>query len=123
MDDEKALQAACGAFYWLNIVQCSILLYSYVATSLHIMEVVMTVTRISSRAFNQEVSRAKKAAEEGPVYITDRGNPAHVLLTFEAYKKLTGSNRSIVDSLAMPDGVDIDFEPERATIINRDVEF
>ncbi|MBD9643171.1 MULTISPECIES: type II toxin-antitoxin system prevent-host-death family antitoxin [Pantoea] len=83
----------------------------------------MTVTRISSRAFNQEVSRAKKAAEEGPVYITDRGNPAHVLLTFEAYKKLTGSNRSIVDSLAMPDGVDIDFEPERATIINRDVEF
>lgn len=82
----------------------------------------MTVTRISSRAFNQEVSRAKKAAEEGPVYITDRGNPAHVLLTFEAYKKLTGSNRSIVDSLAMPDGVDIDFEPERATIINRDVE-
>lgn len=83
----------------------------------------MTVTRISSRAFNQEVSRAKKAAEEGPVYITDRGNPAHVLLTFEAYKKLTGSNRNIVDSLAMPDGVDIDFEPERATIINRDVEF
>ncbi|WP_336777045.1 type II toxin-antitoxin system prevent-host-death family antitoxin [Pantoea sp. USHLN256] len=83
----------------------------------------MTVTRISSRAFNQEVSRAKKAAEEGPVYITDRGNPAHVLLTFEAYKKLTGSNRSIVDSLAMPEGVDIDFEPERATIINRDVEF
>lgn len=83
----------------------------------------MTVTRISSRAFNQEVSRAKKAAEEGPVYITDRGNPAHVLLTFEAYKKLTGSNRSIVDSLAMPDDVDIDFEPERATIINRDVEF
>lgn len=83
----------------------------------------MTVTRISSRVFNQEVSRAKKAAEEGPVYITDRGNPAHVLLTFEAYKKLTGSTRSIVDSLAMPEGVEIDFEPERATIINRDVEF
>lgn len=83
----------------------------------------MTVTRISSRVFNQEVSRAKKAAEEGPVYITDRGNPAHVLLTFEAYKKLTGSSRSIVDSLAMPEGVEIDFEPERATIINRDVEF
>ncbi|WP_343554409.1 type II toxin-antitoxin system Phd/YefM family antitoxin [Pantoea sp.] len=83
----------------------------------------MTVTRISSRVFNQEVSRAKKAAEEGPVYITDRGNPAHVLLTFEAYKKLIGSTRSIVDSLAMPEGVEIDFEPERATIINRDVEF
>ncbi|XXN64865.1 type II toxin-antitoxin system prevent-host-death family antitoxin [Enterobacter ludwigii] len=83
----------------------------------------MTVTRITSRAFNQEVSRAKRAAEEGPVYITDRGNPAHVLLTFEAYKKLTGSNRSIVESLAMSDGVDIDFEPERVTINTRDVEF
>jgi len=87
------------------------------------MEVFMTVTRITSRAFNQEVSRAKRAAEEGPVYITDRGNPAHVLLTFEAYKKLTGSNRSIVESLAMSDGVDIDFEPERVTINTRDVEF
>lgn len=83
----------------------------------------MTVTRITSRAFNQEVSRAKRAAEEGPVYITDRGNPAHVLLTFEAYKKLTGSNRSIVESLAMSDGVEIDFEPERVTINTRDVEF
>ncbi|MDI9221921.1 type II toxin-antitoxin system prevent-host-death family antitoxin [Pantoea sp. EA-12] len=83
----------------------------------------MTVTKMSSRAFNQEVSRAKKAAEEGPVYITDRGKPAHVLLTFEAYKQLTGMSKSIVESLAMPDAVDIEFEPERAIIVNRDVEF
>ncbi len=83
----------------------------------------MTVTKISSRAFNQEISRAKKAAEEGPVYITDRGKPAHVLLTFDAYKKLTGSNRSIVDALAMPAGIDIEFEPDRVIITNRDVEF
>lgn len=83
----------------------------------------MTVTKISSRAFNQEVSRAKKAAEAGPVYITDRGKPAHVLLTYDDYKKLAGTRRSIVDSLAMPGAVDIDFEPERTTIIHRDVEF
>ncbi len=36
-------------------------------------------TRISSREFNQDTSKAKKAAEKGPVYITDRGRPAHVL--------------------------------------------
>ncbi|QGY29038.1 type II toxin-antitoxin system Phd/YefM family antitoxin [Pantoea cypripedii] len=83
----------------------------------------MTITKISSRTFNQEVSGAKKAAEAGPVYITDRGKPAHVLLTYDDYKKLAGTHRSIVDSLAMPDAVDLDFEPERATIIHRDVEF
>ena len=83
----------------------------------------MTITKISSRTFNQEVSRAKRAAETGPVYITDRGKPAHVLLTYDDYKKLTATHRSIVDALAMPGGLEIDFEPERATIIHRDVEF
>lgn len=43
---------------------------------------VMT-TQMSSRQFNQDTSGAKKAAENGPVYITDRGRPAHVLLTFD----------------------------------------
>jgi hypothetical protein len=35
-----------------------------------------------SGPFNQDTSGAKKAAERGPVYITDRGRPAHVLLTY-----------------------------------------
>ena len=34
--------------------------------------------------------RAKKAAAEGPVFITDRGRPAHVLLTIEDYQRLGG---------------------------------
>ena len=42
----------------------------------------MTITTLSSRQFNQDTSRAKKAAIAGPVFITDRGRPAHVLLTF-----------------------------------------
>lgn len=83
----------------------------------------MPVTTFTSRAFNQEVSRAKKAAEIGPVYITDRGQPAHVLLTYEAYKKLNGSQRSILSALAMPEVAHIDFEPERAVIKHRDVDF
>lgn len=38
-------------------------------------------TTLSSREFNQDTSGAKKAANEGPVFITDRGRPAHVLLS------------------------------------------
>ncbi|CRH38282.1 hypothetical protein BN1184_AX_00140 [Pantoea ananatis] len=46
-----------------------------------------------SRAFNQDVTKAKKRAEEGPVYITDHDKPAHVLLTVEAYPRLTGGKK------------------------------
>jgi prevent-host-death family protein len=44
----------------------------------------MTVTTVSSREFNQDASGAKRSASKGPVVITDRGRPAHVLLTIEA---------------------------------------
>ncbi|MFM7342476.1 MAG: type II toxin-antitoxin system Phd/YefM family antitoxin, partial [Betaproteobacteria bacterium] len=49
----------------------------------------MTKTIVSSREFNQDAGGAKRAARKGPVIITDRGRPAHVLLSFEAYQKLT----------------------------------
>ncbi|HEY1118582.1 MAG TPA: type II toxin-antitoxin system prevent-host-death family antitoxin [Acidimicrobiales bacterium] len=61
--------------------------------------------QISSREFNQDTSGAKKAAERGPVYITDRGNPAHVLLTYTAYEELVGKHR-VLDRLAEPAGVE-----------------
>jgi hypothetical protein len=73
----------------------------------------MTITTISSRQFNQDASRAKKASKRGPVFITDRGRPAHVLLSIEEYQKLTGNNVSIVDLLAMPGAENIKFEPPR----------
>ena len=73
----------------------------------------MTITTLSSREFNQDTSRAKKAAQSGPVIITDRGRPAHVLLTIEEYQRVTHSQTSIVDLLAMPGVADIDFEPPR----------
>lgn len=62
-------------------------------------------TRMSSREFNQDTSGAKKAAEAGPVYITDRGRPAHVLLTFEAYEDLVAQHR-VVELLGEPAGVE-----------------
>lgn len=83
----------------------------------------MTITTISSREFNQDTSGAKKAARKGPVFITDRGKPAHVLLSIEDYQKLTGLNADIVDLLVMPEAADIDFETERAVITHRPVDF
>ncbi len=71
----------------------------------------MTITTVTSREFNQDVSKIKRAALKGPVFITDRGHPAHVLLTMDDYQKLTEIKENIIDLLAMPDAADIDFEP------------
>lgn len=76
----------------------------------------MTITTLSSRELNQDVTRAKKATRSGPVFITDRGKPAHVLLSFEDYQRLAGQRRNIADALAMPALADIEFEPPRVTI-------
>lgn len=73
----------------------------------------MAITTITSREFNQDVSRAKRAAKKGPVIVTDRGKPSHVLLSIDQYRKLNGKSKSIVELLAMPGVGDIDFEPPR----------
>jgi prevent-host-death family protein len=73
----------------------------------------MATTKLSSREFNQDTSRAKRAAKRGPVFITDRGRPSHVLLTVEEYQKLTGGQKSIVDLLGMPQAAEVEFEPPR----------
>jgi prevent-host-death family protein len=79
----------------------------------------VTVTTVSSREFNQDASGAKRAASKGPVVITDRGRPAHVLLTIEAYKKLTQKPASIADLLAMPGVADIAFDAPRLGLMAR----
>lgn len=73
----------------------------------------MAITTISSREFNQNTSGAKKAAKNGPVIITDRGKPEHVLLTIKDYQKLKGKKKNILEILAMPGVEEIDFEPPR----------
>jgi len=79
----------------------------------------MTITTLSSREFNQDASRAKKAAKDGPVFITDRGRLAHVLLTVEEYQRLSGVSSSIIDMLVMPDVADIDFVAPRVQGITK----
>ena len=69
---------------------------------------------MSSREFNQDTSGAKKAAARGPVYITDRGKPSHVLLTYDDYERLLGGKR-ITELLGEPDGIeDVQFEPPQS---------
>ena len=74
----------------------------------------MTITTVTSREFNQDVSKIKRAALHGPVFITDRGHTVHVLLAIEDYEKLTKTKESIIDLLAMSDAADIDFEPVKS---------
>ncbi|MDO9382946.1 MAG: type II toxin-antitoxin system Phd/YefM family antitoxin [Hyphomicrobiaceae bacterium] len=67
-------------------------------------------TTLSSREFNQNTSAAKRAAEKGPVFITDRGKPAHVLLTIEEYQRLKGKSMSLAEALEQKDAPDFDIE-------------
>lgn len=80
------------------------------------------MTTISSREFNQDLSRAKRDAGQGPVFITDRGKPSHVLLSYSEYSRLTSDLPNIVDALSMKGLSDIDFEPEKASIQSRPVD-
>ena len=70
----------------------------------------MSILTLSSRDFNQDLGRAKKAANDGPVFITDRGKPAHVLLSFAEYRRLAGGHGKIADFLAMPGIEEIELE-------------
>lgn len=83
----------------------------------------MTITTLSSRELNQDVTRAKKAAKNGPVFITDRGKPAHVLLSIEEYRRLTSKRRNLVEALSMPGIADIEIEIPRSRELPRPAAF
>lgn len=68
---------------------------------------------LSSREFNQDVGRAKRAAESGAVVITDRGEPAFVLLRIQDYRRLLGEIPRIRALLDQPGTEDIEFDPPR----------
>ena len=73
----------------------------------------MSITKVTSREFNQDVSKAKRAALNGPVFITDRGQTAHVLLSIETYQRIADKQKGAIELLAMPDTGNIDFDPPR----------
>jgi PHD/YefM family antitoxin component YafN of YafNO toxin-antitoxin module len=73
----------------------------------------LAITTFSSREFNQNTCRAKKATRKGPVVITDRGKPAHVLLSMTEYQRITRKRQNIADQLALPEEDIFDFELPR----------
>lgn len=73
---------------------------------------------ITSREFNQDVSRAKREADAGPVVITDRGEPAYVLLSYERYGALVGPRASLREALMQGGGDEIEFNPAALGPVN-----
>ena len=56
-------------------------------------------TTITSREFNRDVSAAKRAAEQGPVTITDHGRRSHVLMTAAEFDRLSRERELVGDRL------------------------
>jgi len=79
------------------------------------------VTTLSSHEFNQDTGRAIKATETGPVVITDRGKPAHVLMTFSDYQRVIGKRKNILDLVGMKGAGDIEFEPAKITSLSKSI--
>jgi prevent-host-death family protein len=79
----------------------------------------MPFTTLSSREFNRSASRALRAADNGPVFITDRGRPAHVLVSIQDYQQFMGSATSTIDMLAVPRAGAVEFNPPRARKLYR----
>ena len=83
----------------------------------------MVIHTVSSRELNQDVGRAKRAAADGPVVITDRGQPSHVLLSWSDYRRLSGGPRNLAEILAVPGLSDIPFEPGTSGLKAREIDF
>lgn len=84
----------------------------------------MAITTITSREFNHDRGGAKRAAQKGPVFITDRGKPSLVLMTAEEYRRLAGGQKNLAEMLYMPGAEDIEFEvPKLANDLLRPADF
>lgn len=72
----------------------------------------MSVHTFSSRDFTRDVASAKRAAAEGPVFITVRGRPAYALLTIDDYYRMVGQGEpsllAVMDDIDGGDGIEFD---------------
>lgn len=80
---------------------------------------------MSAREFNQNLAKAKREAAEAPVVITDRGEPTHVLMSYEEFTNLRNGvdGEDFVSRLMMKDPIDDDFEFEPVNIGLKAAEF
>jgi len=79
------------------------------------------ITTLTSREFNQDTGRAKKASEAGPVFITDRGKPAHVLMTFSDYQRVSRKRKNILDLVGMKGASEVELEPEKIQSLTKPI--
>lgn len=52
----------------------------------------MHISTMNSRTFARDAAAVKRAAQRGPVIITERGKPALAVLKIEDYYRLTGTD-------------------------------
>ncbi|MBN9613508.1 MAG: type II toxin-antitoxin system prevent-host-death family antitoxin [Actinobacteria bacterium] len=77
---------------------------------------------MTSRELNQDVSAAKRAAQDGPVTITDHGRRSLVLMTADDFDRLMGRGERLGDRLWRGQDPAVDFESPERTISQRVVE-
>ncbi|MEQ9346002.1 MAG: type II toxin-antitoxin system Phd/YefM family antitoxin [Thalassospira sp.] len=82
----------------------------------------MTKTVFTDDQVIKNFAKARKAAQAGPVVITTASKPSHVLMTFDAYRRLIADNRSIAERFHYPGAADISFEPAKAQILSKDID-
>lgn len=84
----------------------------------------MPTTTLTSREFHQNSAKVKRAVQDGPVIITDRGKPSLVLLSYQAYEELQTPHISVADALYMPGAEDIDLPlPQRTVSTPRKIDW
>jgi len=77
----------------------------------------MSIHTFSSRNFTRDVGAAKRAANDGPVFITDRGRPAFALLKIEDYYQLAGQQEaSLLDVMDAIPASSFEFEVPRLEV-------
>ena len=83
------------------------------------------ITTYTSREFTRDVAAAKRAAANGPVFITDRGEPAYALLSIEEYHRRRGGSqpRTLLEVMQSIPGGDFEFEPPKLDDVAKPFDF
>ncbi|WP_375429630.1 type II toxin-antitoxin system Phd/YefM family antitoxin [uncultured Sphingomonas sp.] len=79
----------------------------------------MNAQTFTSRDFNREPGRIKRAAADGPVIITERGKPIMAVMPYAEFERLKGPPANILDALDMEDVGDIDIDFARPVTFPR----
>jgi prevent-host-death family protein len=85
------------------------------------------MTTITGRDFNQNAAKARQLAEHEPIFVTDHGEPSHVLMSYALYQRLTHRQKSNAARVSMSEEaaaqIDDDFEFGRVDVTEREEQF